>query len=69
MSVLCPAAIRFNLTLDALRAKARASFIDEDDKNDRRITRNFTIKDTETKCMQETFMMSVSTLTLKEPKT
>uniref|UniRef100_A0A3Q1IUV4 VWFA domain-containing protein n=1 Tax=Anabas testudineus TaxID=64144 RepID=A0A3Q1IUV4_ANATE len=50
--------IRFNLTLDALRAKARASFIDEDDKNDRRITRNFTIKDTETKCMQETFMMS-----------
>lgn len=61
---LCPAVIHYNLTLDALRAKARASFIDRDDKNDRRITRNFTIKDAETKCLRETFMMSASTFRL-----
>lgn len=60
--LLCPAEIRYNLTLDALRAKARASFIDLDDKSDRRITRSFTIKDREIKCVQETFMMSASTL-------
>lgn len=58
----CPADIRYDLTLDALRAKARASFIDSDDKSDRRITRSFTIKDRERKCVQETFMMSASTL-------
>ncbi|KAF1377677.1 hypothetical protein PFLUV_G00203230 [Perca fluviatilis] len=52
------AEIRYNLTLDALRAKARASFIDSDDKSDRKITRNFTIKDRERKCVKETFMMS-----------
>uniref|UniRef100_A0A8D3CSD9 VWFA domain-containing protein n=1 Tax=Scophthalmus maximus TaxID=52904 RepID=A0A8D3CSD9_SCOMX len=52
------AGIRYDLTLDALRAKARASFINSDDKNDRRITRSFTIKDRERKCVQETFMMS-----------
>ncbi|XP_031173579.1 integrin alpha-1 [Sander lucioperca] len=52
------AEIRYNLTLDALRAKARASFIYLDDKSDRKITRNFTIKDRERKCVQETFMMS-----------
>uniref|UniRef100_A0A3Q1IUR6 VWFA domain-containing protein n=1 Tax=Anabas testudineus TaxID=64144 RepID=A0A3Q1IUR6_ANATE len=51
--------IRFNLTLDALRAKARASFIDEDDKNDRRITRNFTIKDTETKYFRDALLVSL----------
>lgn len=50
--------IRYNLTLDALRAKARASFIDSDDKSDRKITRIFTIKDRERKCVQETIMMS-----------
>ncbi|XP_070845853.1 integrin alpha-1 [Chaetodon trifascialis] len=52
------AEIHYNLTLDALRAKARASFIDSDDKSDRRITRSFTIKDRETKCVQEIFLMS-----------
>ncbi|XP_042365200.1 integrin alpha-1 [Plectropomus leopardus] len=52
------AAIRYSLTLDALRAKARASFIDSDDKSDRKITRVFTIKDRERQCVQETFMMS-----------
>lgn len=62
--LLCPAEIRYDLTLDALRAKARASFIDLDDKSDRRITRSFTIKDRERKCVQETFMMSASTLIL-----
>ncbi|KAM8743216.1 integrin alpha-1 [Acanthopagrus schlegelii] len=49
--------IRYDLTLDALRAKARASFINMDDKSDRRITRTFAIKDRERKCLIETFMM------------
>ncbi|XP_034752463.1 integrin alpha-1 [Etheostoma cragini] len=53
-----PAEVRYNLTLDALRAKARASFIYLDDKSDRKITSSFTIKDRERKCVQETFMMS-----------
>ncbi|KAG7499450.1 integrin alpha-1 [Solea senegalensis] len=52
------AEIRYILTLDALRAKARAAFIAVDDKNDRRITRSFAINDRERKCIQETFMMS-----------
>ncbi|XP_029024612.1 integrin alpha-1 [Betta splendens] len=54
------AVIRYSLTLDALRAKARASFIDPDaeDKNERRIVRNLTIGDRGTKCLKETFMMS-----------
>ncbi|XP_023264422.1 integrin alpha-1 [Seriola lalandi dorsalis] len=52
------AEIRYHLTLDALRAKARASFIHSDDKNDRRITKTLTIKDKERKCVQETLMMS-----------
>ncbi|TDH02169.1 hypothetical protein EPR50_G00170330 [Perca flavescens] len=60
------AEIRYNLTLDALRAKARASFIDSDDKSDRKITRNFTIKDRERKCVKETFMMSAR-LDFREP--
>lgn len=60
----CSAEIRYHLTLDALRAKARASFIDTDDKSDRKITRTFTIKDRERKCVRETFMMSASTLIL-----
>uniref|UniRef100_A0A8P4K2H9 Integrin, alpha 1 n=1 Tax=Dicentrarchus labrax TaxID=13489 RepID=A0A8P4K2H9_DICLA len=49
------AVIRYDLTLDALRAKARASFIDLDDKSDRGITRNLTIKDRERKCTQLDF--------------
>lgn len=59
---LCPAEIRYDLTLDALRAKARASFIDSEDKSDRGITKSFTIKDRERKCVKEIFMMSASTL-------
>lgn len=65
--LLCPAEIRYDLTLDALRAKARASFFDSDDKSDRKISRSFTIKDRETKCVQETFMMSASTLIFMMP--
>ena len=56
------AGIVYNLTLDALRPKARASFINPADKNDRRISSSLTIKDRETKCIRETFMMSASTL-------
>uniref|UniRef100_A0A3P8UE17 Integrin subunit alpha 1 n=1 Tax=Cynoglossus semilaevis TaxID=244447 RepID=A0A3P8UE17_CYNSE len=47
--------IHYDLNLDALRAKARASFMNSDD---RRITKNFTIKERERKCIQETFIMS-----------
>uniref|UniRef100_A0A7N8WRQ4 Integrin, alpha 1 n=1 Tax=Mastacembelus armatus TaxID=205130 RepID=A0A7N8WRQ4_9TELE len=52
--------IRYDLTLDALRAKARALFIDMEDKTvgDRRITRNIKIKDQERICVEQTFMMS-----------
>ncbi|XP_074547115.1 integrin alpha-1 [Halichoeres trimaculatus] len=49
--------ILFYLTLDALRAKARASFINMD-KSDRRISRTLTIKDGESDCVDETFVMS-----------
>ncbi|XP_037340937.2 integrin alpha-1 isoform X2 [Pungitius pungitius] len=58
--------IRYNLTLDALRAKARASFKAPEDKGDRRITRSLTIKDRERKCVQETFVMSAR-LDFREP--
>lgn len=51
--------IHYDLNLDALRAKARASFMNSDD---RRITKNFTIKERERKCIQETFIMSASAL-------
>ncbi|KAK7896496.1 hypothetical protein WMY93_021821 [Mugilogobius chulae] len=50
--------IYYNLTVDALRAKARASFLDKEGKSDRRIRRQFSISDGERKCSQETFMMS-----------
>ncbi|KAI4785443.1 hypothetical protein KUCAC02_037760, partial [Chaenocephalus aceratus] len=56
------AGIRYTLTLDALRAKARASFIGSDEKNDRRVARTFNISHRERKCAQETFMMSASAL-------
>ncbi|XP_038130977.1 integrin alpha-1 [Cyprinodon tularosa] len=53
------AAIRYNITLDALRSKARASFIvNNPDKVDRRMTKTFSIKDGEKKCRSETFFMS-----------
>uniref|UniRef100_A0A4W6C4J1 Integrin subunit alpha 1 n=1 Tax=Lates calcarifer TaxID=8187 RepID=A0A4W6C4J1_LATCA len=50
--------IHYNLTLDALRAKARASFINSTDKNDRRITKPLTIRIREIKCEEQIFMMS-----------
>ncbi|XP_061589692.1 integrin alpha-1 [Cololabis saira] len=53
------AEIRYTLTLDALRSKARAAFIDVGtDKSDRKITKTFKIKDRQRKCLNETFMMS-----------
>uniref|UniRef100_A0AAQ6AHT0 VWFA domain-containing protein n=1 Tax=Amphiprion ocellaris TaxID=80972 RepID=A0AAQ6AHT0_AMPOC len=52
------AEISYSLTLDALRAKARASFIAMDDKSDRRITKAFLIRDRERRCVNQTFMMS-----------
>lgn len=52
--------IRYNLTLDALRAKARASFLDLDDKSDRRISRTITVEDQLKMCAKEKFVMSVS---------
>lgn len=51
-----PAEIRYDLTLDALRAKARASFI----KADRRISKTLHIRSREIRCVNETFMMEVS---------
>ncbi|XP_011615468.2 integrin alpha-1 [Takifugu rubripes] len=51
------AEIRLDLTLDALRAKARAAFIDLDDKSERKVSRKFNISDRGTRCLQETFMM------------
>lgn len=54
--------ISYNITLDALRAKARASFEGTDSKSDRRVTRSFSITNQEGKCMNETFVMSVSSL-------
>ncbi|KAM9307363.1 integrin alpha-1 [Pholidichthys leucotaenia] len=50
--------IRYSITLDALRAKARASFVGKDNKGDRKTTKTFAIRDKEKKCMNETFMMS-----------
>ncbi|XP_012735236.2 integrin alpha-1 [Fundulus heteroclitus] len=53
------AEIRYSITLDGLRAKARASFTNTDsDKSDRKTTKTFHIKDQEEKCMKETFIMS-----------
>uniref|UniRef100_A0A8C6SBE9 Integrin, alpha 1 n=1 Tax=Neogobius melanostomus TaxID=47308 RepID=A0A8C6SBE9_9GOBI len=50
--------IFYNLTVDARRAKSRASFLDKEGKSDRRISRKFNISDGEKKCLRETFMMS-----------
>lgn len=50
------AEIRYDLTLDALRAKARASFIE----GDRRISKTLPLRGRERHCVQETFMMEVS---------
>ncbi|CAL8322464.1 unnamed protein product [Lota lota] len=47
--------IRYDLTLDALRAKARALFNGMEDKSDRRISRNASIKDS--MCVTEHFRM------------
>ncbi|XP_037547908.1 integrin alpha-1 [Nematolebias whitei] len=54
-----PAEIRYTITLDALRAKARASFVEQGtEKSDRKITKTFKIKDREEKCLKEKFKMS-----------
>lgn len=60
--LLPPTEIQYNLKLDALRKKARASFINQDNKSDEGITRRLTIKDRESQCVNETFMMSASSL-------
>lgn len=52
--VRSPAEIRYDLTLDALRTKARASFIE----GDRKISRTFYIR--QSRCRNETFVMEVS---------
>ncbi|XP_068608932.1 integrin alpha-1 [Brachionichthys hirsutus] len=52
------AAIRYDLILDALRAKARASFLGSEGRRDRRISRSLSVRNREGKCVQETFMMS-----------
>lgn len=57
--MLHPADILYNLTLDALRAKARATFKHSDTKS---ITRITNLTDRESKCEEATFIMSVSTL-------
>lgn len=51
-----PAEMRYELTLDAPRAKARASFI----QGDRKIGRELSIGTRGRSCLQETFMMEVS---------
>lgn len=51
-----PADMRYELTLDAPRAKARASFI----QGDRKIGRKLPIGARGRRCLQETFMMEVS---------
>ncbi|XP_056146316.1 integrin alpha-1 [Lampris incognitus] len=56
--------IRYNLILDALRAKARGMFLLPEDKTDRRITKRVYISDT--LCVTETFMMSVK-LDFRDP--
>ena len=55
--------IRYALTLDALRAKARASFSGPEDK--RRISRNTSM--TDKKCFTEHFRMSASDFVLPWP--
>jgi len=57
--------IRYNLTLDALRAKARASFVSAEDKSDRRISRTANISDR--LCVTENFRMSASASALSSP--
>ncbi|CAK6955866.1 integrin alpha-1 [Scomber scombrus] len=62
------AEIQYNLTLDGLRAKARASFLSSDDKSDRKITRRVNVTDRakEPSCVKEIFMMS-SRLDFRDP--
>lgn len=50
--------IHYDLTVDALRAKPRALFLDKEGKSDRRVSRRFNISDGETECLEEIFMMS-----------
>ncbi|KAJ3605920.1 hypothetical protein NHX12_027963 [Muraenolepis orangiensis] len=57
--------IRYDLTLDALRAKARASFEGAEDKSDRRVSKNATIRDS--LCVTESFRMSASHPSVLDP--
>ncbi|XP_014834656.1 PREDICTED: integrin alpha-1 isoform X1 [Poecilia mexicana] len=57
----------YNITLDLPRAKARASFIDQDlDKSDRRVTKTFSISNGQIICKKERFIMSAR-LDFKDP--
>lgn len=56
--------IRYQLTLDALRAKARCSFMDPNERNERRISRITTIKNEQ--CVTETFKM-LARLDFRDP--
>ncbi|XP_017163289.1 integrin alpha-1 isoform X2 [Poecilia reticulata] len=59
--------MRYNITLDLPRAKARASFIDQDlDKSDRRVTKTFSISNGQIICKKERFIMSAR-LDFKDP--
>uniref|UniRef100_A0A8C7YCG8 Integrin, alpha 1 n=1 Tax=Oryzias sinensis TaxID=183150 RepID=A0A8C7YCG8_9TELE len=58
--------IIYTLILDAPRAIARASFLNDSEKSDRTITETFLIKDREAKCMNKTFIMS-SRLDFRDP--
>ncbi|XP_054908607.1 integrin alpha-1 [Poeciliopsis prolifica] len=59
--------IRYNVTLDVLRSKARASFIDQDlDKSDRRVSKTFSIINGQKICKTERFIMSAH-LDFKDP--
>ncbi|XP_043999977.1 integrin alpha-1 [Gambusia affinis] len=59
--------IRYNVTLDVLRSKARASFIEQDlDKSDRRVTKTFSISNGQSICKTERFIMSAQ-LDFKDP--
>ncbi|XP_013861959.1 integrin alpha-1 isoform X2 [Austrofundulus limnaeus] len=53
-----PAEVRYTITLDALRTKSRAFFVEQGtEKSERKITKIITIKDNEKKCLMEKFKM------------
>ncbi|XP_077479570.1 integrin alpha-1 [Stigmatopora argus] len=52
------AEIRYEMILDALRPKGRASFLNSDEKSERRISRMITVEDQQVLCKKEMFIMS-----------